>query len=222
MVVRAKWSGLWGAVLTALVMSAGNASAAVIYDGDGDISRLTGVGVTISGVTTVYDVYYQFGTFDAVNNSPLATGAWWAYEGQTANQRFNWMSAAINAIADELDAQGVSDAQFTNGLNDGGGSANGLVAYDFGTITTGTGTFGCVTCIQTRGVWWTNSASGWSPDGGTTFVLTTTNEAFEGPEVTWAVFVPVSSVPLPAAAWLFGSALMSLLGAAVRKERASH
>ena len=35
--------------------------------------------------------------------------------------------------------------------------------------------------------------------------------------VTWIRFTPVSSVPVPAAVWLFGSGLLGLVGLARRK-----
>jgi hypothetical protein len=203
--------------IAVVILGSGSASAAVVYDADGDIESLTGVDVTISGVTTTYDVHYVFGTFDAVTTSSLGLSASWPYNVPTPTGPFNWMSAYINAIADELDAQGVGDAQFTNGTSDGFGSVNGFVPYDFGTLTTGSGTFGCTTCVQARGVWWTNSASGWSADGANSYILTTSSEAFLGPEVTWAVFIPTPPVPVPAAVWLFGSGLIGLVGVARRK-----
>lgn len=200
------------AVLATGLLGTHAANASVIYDADGDILRLTDVAVTLSGTTTHYSLFYEVGTFDAVTGSPLGTSAWWPYAAANDTQAFNWMSAAINAIADTLDAEGVGDAEFTNGLSDGSGSVNGYVPYDFGTITTGTGTFGCVTCVHARGVWWTNSPSGWSPDGGATFISTPDTDV-----ATWAVFVPVSAVPLPASGLLMVSGLAGLLGLTRRK-----
>lgn len=68
---------------------------------------------------------------------------------------------------------------------------------------------------------------GWSPDGGMTFTdtLTVANHAFAGLKLYGVVrtlsgdpvVCAVSEVPLPAAAWLFGSGLLALAGLARRR-----
>lgn len=204
---------VWG--LPAVLLAASiSAQAGVILDEDGDIAVITDVPVTISGVTTTYEVTYIYGTFEDVFGASDALPSGWPFKS------LGTMSAAINAIANALDANGVGDIPFTNkkwdgttGTSDGAGSTIGLVPFNVGAIA------GCDWCVETRGVYYAGSASGWSPDGANTGVKTalTTSAAgyIVGPEVTWAVFY-TPTVPEPET-YAFLLSGLALVGWAARR-----
>jgi len=190
---------------TALALPA--SAVTIVTDADGDLAQILDLPLAISGQPPAHwNVTYVYGTYEdvfGVGSAALPPG--WPIQG------FNALAVAINAIANALDAAGVGASRFTNGQVDGAGSATGLVPSFVGVAA------GCDWCVTTRGVYFTNSSGGWSPDGSNTAVrtqLTTVAAGYVvGPEVTWAVFSPVP-VPEPASA-----GLLAAVGAALTRGR---
>lgn len=182
---------------------AGDSSAAtIVTDADDDVSAILGLSLGIAGSPTgLWDVTYVFGTYEDVfgaGSSALPSG--WPVDASGE------LAGVINAIANALDANGVGNTGFTNGVADGSGSAKGLVPYFVGP------TGGCDWCVAARGVYYSSPASGWSPDGADTSVrtaITTSASGFvQGPEVTWAVVTPV---PEPGPSLLVAAGILGLV-----------
>jgi hypothetical protein len=182
--------------------------ATVIFDADGHVAGITDVPVTLSGTTTVYDVSYVHGTYEAVFGV--------AGDVLPAPYGLPFLTAAINAIANALDVGAPAGALYTNGMADGLGSNAGWVPGALGPHPLNNSTFTyCDWCVWVRGAYFTGSASLWSPDGANSYVrngLTTqVLPAFvTGPTVTWAVFRAVPE-PAPAALVLAGLGLAGCL-----------
>jgi hypothetical protein len=187
-----------------LLIQVNTAGALVILDGGGNVAGVTGVGVTLSGSTTYYDVTFEYGEFGAVFGSSTALPAGWPITSFTVG------SVAASALAAALNAEGVGNVAFTGGAS---GQATAYVAYSVGPQLTATAS--CDVCAASRIVEYAGSA--WAQGASAPWVRTaaTTTGASVGPDVTWARFVP-AAVPEPGA----GSLLLGgLAGARVAVRR---
>ncbi|MGB5395979.1 MAG: VPLPA-CTERM sorting domain-containing protein [Gammaproteobacteria bacterium] len=192
-------------VLTNFVLLfAASSQAAVFYSG-GEITRITDVSITANYApwaptfTRVFDVDIVVGTFaDAYASGGLPPG--W----ETNSQNLGLATAATYGLADALIAGGAPVTAYFLG-----GNEELYVPFFVGDVSSSSGT--CFGCVQSRTTYAWSTPVEWRPATYTAVDPGSTVRA-------WALFTPVSNVPVPAAAWLFSSGLIGLIGVARRKK----
>ena len=190
---------LLGAVCICLLSI--NANASMIITTSGDDSIVEAILGFDAGPLGIVDIDFGGNTFDlAFGTDPVPADFLFASSKPEA-------LAFITNIAAELNlynASAATNADSVDNVIEGAGTdivSYINVAYD-------------VTATS-NGVWQINysTSGGWSdPSGGDIFSRDTSN-------FTYARMTAASVVPIPAAAWLFSSGLLGLIGMARRKDR---
>lgn len=130
-----------------LLIHVNTAGALAILDGAGHLAGVTGVGVTLSGSTTYFDVTFEYGEFGAVFGSSTALPAGWPIASFTVG------SVAASALAAALNAEGVGNVPFTGGAS---GQGTAYVAFGVGPQFAATGS--CDVCAASRVATYAGSA----------------------------------------------------------------
>ena len=182
-----------GALALALLGGAVTAQAATVIRADGDENRAIGIdGLIVGG--NIYDVTFVF------QEGAGPGGLYPPFDFSEPNNASEAVEAVVTAL------NGAGGAPIT-GV--GQGSDEFHVGYDFefdGIFNRVSTAFGEVEVTEnpTNAVWSSSGFSSPSPRANIT--------------ESYADFEFVAPVPVPAAVWLFGSALLALVGSARRKK----
>ena len=206
------------AVAVALTMSAGAAQAVVqdiAVNGDFETGDFTGweqfpgslgpAGQTIvaGNPGSAANLNEPAAAANLIKQANLLPGAW--VGGETIDIQFDMKGSA--------GAGGVLFVEFFNELSGGGVGPGGGILAAIGNPTADWTTYNYSTVVDA------------SATGGITLQLAAVCGAVEGCFADFSIdnvqiFADVAAVPIPAAVWLFGSGLVSLVGVARRKKAA--